>query len=110
MITFDKTEFDLGTLKYGDIGTVVSQVTNSLLVNITLEPANSSCSCTTGSITKIVLPPGETTEFKISLNTIKAGRGSNQTKSIELRYIVTGVKHLEHLVCPVRITVPHLVQ
>jgi hypothetical protein len=86
MISFDKTEFILTPIKYGDIKTITVNVFNNSSETVTLHTANSSCSCTTGSLKDTKLKPNSKTEFKISLSTLKAGKGLNQVKTIQLKY------------------------
>jgi len=86
MISFDQTEFILGAIKYGDIKVVSVNIFNNSGETVALETSNSSCSCTTGSLMATKLAPNAKTQFKISLNTLKAGKGINQVKSISLKY------------------------
>lgn len=93
MITFDKTEFDLGNVKHGEIKTVTSIIKNQTEETITFVPANSSCSCTTGSVVNPSVVPNGTTDFNISFDTKKAGVGMNQVKSIALNYSISRQQH-----------------
>jgi hypothetical protein len=80
MISFDKTEFILTPIKYGDIKTITVNVFNNSSETVTLHTANSS------SLKDTKLKPNSKTEFKISLSTLKAGKGLNQVKTIQLKY------------------------
>lgn len=90
MITFDKTEFDLGNVKYGQTVTVTAIVTNTNSVPVSLSTTNSSCSCTTGQVEYSTLNPNSKSEFKITFNSNKSGRGT-QAKSINLDYTIDRV-------------------
>lgn len=91
MIKFSKTEFDLGNITYGQNKSVTVTVTNTGSDNVTLSVSNSSCSCTTGTIVGPLLKPGGTSQFIIDFNSMKAGVGSNQAKSISLNYTIKNV-------------------
>ena len=88
MIKFDRTEFILDDIKYGESTTVVTNVSNLSSDGVDLDVSNSSCSCTTGAIENRKLPPNGKTKFSITLNTAKAGKGLNQIKSISLKYVI----------------------
>lgn len=90
---FSGTDFNLGTVKYGEFITSIANVSNLYNVPVTLDPANSSCSCTTGIVKNAKLMPNGKTQFTITLSTGKAGKGMNQVKSISLNYSFNGVKH-----------------
>lgn len=90
MIVFDKTEFALGNIKYGDIGKATVNIVNTSNSAVDLAVISSSCSCTTGLIKNPKLAPNSSTQFIISLNTVKAGRGMNHVKSIQLNYTLDG--------------------
>lgn len=90
MIGFDQTDFNLGNIKYGDTKVVTVNITNTSTETVELTPMNSSCSCTTGSLKQSKLAPNERTQFNISLNSTKAGKGTNQVKSIQLNYKIGG--------------------
>ncbi len=93
MIKFSETDINLGILNYGKEGKAVIDVSNLYNQEVKLETANSSCSCTTGSLKDYKLQPNGKTQFTITLNTTKAGKGMNQAKSIQLKYIVNGETH-----------------
>ena len=86
MISFNKTEFTLGNIKYGETGKAYADVFNNSTETVHLTPANSSCSCTSGTVDNAKLPPNGKTRFVISLNTLKSGKGMNQVKAISLTY------------------------
>lgn len=88
MIKFSETDINLGILPYGKDGKATVSVTNTYNQEVKLETYNSSCSCTTGKLTSSKLKPNETTQFIITLNSVKAGRAMNQVKTISLKYIV----------------------
>lgn len=90
-IHFDNTDFQLGNLKYGETKLTIVTVTNTSGQDMVLETANSSCSCTSGSLKQTRLAGAGKTQFVISLNTVKAGKGMNQVKTIQLKYTVGGV-------------------
>ena len=93
MIKFDNTEFLLGNIKYGNTTSVTVNISNISDNDITLEITNSSCSCTTGKIKDSIIKPNGKTQFTISLNTAKAGKGMNQVKSISLKYKLASIQY-----------------
>ncbi len=86
MLIFNETNFNLGNVKYNDIVTRKVSITNNSTENATLTPSFSSCGCTTGAVTKDKLQPLEVGEFIISFSSVKAGIGSNMSKTIALKY------------------------
>ena len=88
MIKFSETEFDLGNVIYGQNKSVTVTITNTGSDVIKLSVANSSCSCTTGTIIGPLLNPGGSSQFVIDFNSIKSGSGQNQAKSISLTYTI----------------------
>lgn len=93
MIKFSETDINLGIINYGKEGRAVVEVSNLYNQEVKLETANSSCSCTTGSLKEYKLQPNQKTQFTIILNSTKAGRAMNQSKTIQLKYIVNGETH-----------------
>lgn len=88
MLHFDNIEFDLGTVQYTQTKLVDVNITNNGPEAVTLQPANASCSCTTGHVEYSTLQPGAKGKFTISFNTNKSGKGANQARSIALNYTI----------------------
>lgn len=88
MLHFDNIEFDLGTVQYTQTKSVDVNITNNGPEAVTLQPANASCSCTTGHVEYSTLQPGAKGKFTISFNTNKSGKGANQARSIALNYTI----------------------
>ena len=88
MLHFSSTEFDLGTVPYGQTSSVDAILTNNGPEPITLQSANASCSCTSGHLEYSTLQPGAKGKYTISFNTVKSGKGANQARSIALNYTI----------------------
>ncbi len=87
MITFDNTEFDLGTINYGETKSVDVNITNSGSTEVTLKTSNASCSCTTGHLEYSTLQPNSKGKFTIIFNSNKSGKGES-ARSINLDYSI----------------------
>jgi hypothetical protein len=81
-ISFDKTEFDFGTVNEGDIVDVEFAITNSGTTDLVITKAQPSCGCTVPSWPKEPIKPGETSKVVAKFNT--AGKPGNQRKAITL--------------------------
>lgn len=82
LVSFDKKEYDFGTVKEGDIVDVTFEVTNIGKVDLVISNARSTCGCTIPVWPKAPIKPGETKEVKAKFNT--AGKPNKQSKSIVL--------------------------
>ncbi|WP_299007333.1 DUF1573 domain-containing protein [uncultured Tenacibaculum sp.] len=81
-ISFDKEEFDFGTVKEGEIVETTFVVTNTGKSDLVITHAQASCGCTVPEWTKAPIAPGETGDIKVSFNT--SGRTNKQSKSVTL--------------------------
>ena len=82
VISFDKEEFDFGTVKEGEVVETTFIVTNTGKSDLIITHAQPSCGCTVPEWTKDPIAPGEAGEIKISFNT--SGRTNKQSKSVTL--------------------------
>ncbi len=81
-ISFDKEEFDFGTVKEGEVVETTFIVTNTGKSDLVITHAQASCGCTVPEWTKDPIAPGETGDIKVSFNT--SGRTNKQSKSVTL--------------------------
>ena len=81
-ISFDKEEFDFGTVKEGEVVETTFVVTNTGKSDLVITHAQASCGCTVPEWTKDPIAPGETGDIKVSFNT--SGRTNKQSKSVTL--------------------------
>lgn len=81
-ISFDKEEFDFGTVKEGEVVETTFVVTNTGKSDLVITHAQASCGCTVPEWTKDPIAPGETGNIKVSFNT--SGRTNKQSKSVTL--------------------------
>ncbi|MDE0536120.1 DUF1573 domain-containing protein [Tenacibaculum sp. L6] len=81
-ISFDKQEFDFGTVKEGEVVETTFVVTNTGKSDLVITHAQASCGCTVPEWTKDPIAPGETGDIKVSFNT--SGRTNKQSKSVTL--------------------------
>ncbi len=81
-ISFDKQEFDFGTVKEGEVVETTFVVTNTGKSDLVITHAQASCGCTVPEWTKDPIAPGETGNIKVSFNT--SGRTNKQSKSVTL--------------------------
>lgn len=82
VISFDKEEYDFGTVKEGEVVETTFIVTNTGKSDLVITNAQASCGCTVPNWTDKPIPPGETGEVKVSFNT--SGKPNKQSKSITL--------------------------
>ncbi|MFK5957744.1 MAG: DUF1573 domain-containing protein [Lutibacter sp.] len=80
---FDKTEFEFGTIKEGEIINGVFKITNVGKADLLIFSARASCGCTVPVWPKEAIKPGETSEVKFTFNS-RGKRGKNN-KSITLK-------------------------
>jgi hypothetical protein len=81
-ISFDKIEFDFGTVNEGDIVSTTYKVTNSGKTDLIITNAEASCGCTVPVWPKEAIKPGETADIAVKFNT--RGKPNRQSKSITL--------------------------
>lgn len=82
VISFDKEEFDFGTVKEGEVVETTFVVTNSGKSDLVITNAQASCGCTVPNWPKEPIAPGKTGKIKVSFNT--SGKPNKQSKSITL--------------------------
>ncbi|MBT8317042.1 MAG: DUF1573 domain-containing protein [Lutibacter sp.] len=80
---FDKTEFEFGTIKEGEVIDGVFSITNVGKVDLLILDAKPSCGCTVPSWPKEPIQPGATAELKFKFNS--RGKVGNNNKSITLK-------------------------
>ncbi|MBT4869051.1 MAG: DUF1573 domain-containing protein, partial [Polaribacter sp.] len=68
-ISFDKKEYDFGTVNEGDIVETSYLVTNSGKTDLVITNAQASCGCTVPVWPKNPIKPGATGEVKVKFNT-----------------------------------------
>lgn len=81
-ITFDKSEYDFGTVNEGDIVETVFKVTNSGKTDLVISNARATCGCTIPVWPKEAIKPGETGEVQVKFNT--NGKPNRQQKTVTL--------------------------
>ena len=81
-ITFDKSEYNFGTVNEGDIVETVFKVTNSGKTDLIITDAKATCGCTVPVWPKTPIKPGETGEIQVKFNT--NGKPNRQSKSVTL--------------------------
>jgi len=81
-ISFDKKEYDFGTVNEGDIVETSYLVTNSGKTDLVITNAQASCGCTVPVWPKNLIKPGATGEVKVKFNT--SGKPNRQQKTITL--------------------------
>lgn len=82
VISFDKEEFDFGTVNEGEVVKTTFLVTNTGKSDLIITNAQASCGCTVPEWPKEAIAPGKTGDIKVSFNT--NGRVNKQSKSITL--------------------------
>ena len=81
-ISFDKKEYNFGTVKEGEIVKTTFMVTNTGKNDLVITNAQASCGCTVPNWPKKPIAPGKTGEIQVSFNT--SGKPNRQSKSITL--------------------------
>ena len=81
-ISFDKKEYDFGTVNEGDIVETSYLVTISGKTDLVITNAQASCGCTVPVWPKNPIKPGATGEVKVKFNT--SGKPNRQQKTITL--------------------------
>ena len=82
VISFDKEDYDFGTVNEGDIVETTFVVTNTGKSDLVITHAQASCGCTVPEWPKEPIAPGKTGEIKVKFNT--NGKPNKQSKSITL--------------------------
>ena len=81
-ISFDKKEFDFGTVNEGEIVETIFKVTNSGATDLVITNATGSCGCTVPVWPKAPIKPGETGDIAVKFNT--SGKPNRQMKTVTL--------------------------
>ena len=81
-ISFDKKEYDFGTVNEGEIVETVFKVTNSGTTDLVITNATGSCGCTVPVWPKAPIKPGETGDIAVKFNT--SGKPNRQIKTVTL--------------------------
>ncbi|MDP5107134.1 MAG: DUF1573 domain-containing protein [Polaribacter sp.] len=81
-ISFDKSEFDFGTVNEGDIVETVFKVTNTGKTDLVITNAQATCGCTIPVWPKAAIKPGETGDVQVKFNT--NGKPNRQQKTVTL--------------------------
>ncbi len=82
LVSFDKSEFDFGTVNEGEIVETTFKVTNSGKIDLVITDAQVTCGCTVPVWPKAPIKPGQTEEIKVKFNT--NGKRNRQQKNITL--------------------------
>jgi hypothetical protein len=89
MLLINVTEYDLGSVKLGNVSERQIPITNPTNNTISLNTIGSSCSCTTGTVEKNPLPPNTATVANILFNSGKVGKGDH-VKSYSISWFAGG--------------------
>ena len=81
-ISFDKIEYDFGTVNEGDVVETVYKVTNSGNTDLIITDAKASCGCTVPVWPRNAIKPGESADIAVKFNT--RGKPNRQSKTITL--------------------------
>ena len=81
-ISFDKTEYDFGTVNEGAIVETSFKVTNSGKTDLVITNAKGSCGCTVPVWPKAPIKPGESADIDVKFNT--SGKPNRQSKTVTL--------------------------
>ncbi|EMR02234.1 DUF1573 domain-containing protein [Cesiribacter andamanensis] len=79
-ITYEKTEYDFGTVKEGTVVEHVYKFKNSGDVPLVIQSAVASCGCTVPDYSKKPIPPGQSGEIKVRFDS--ATRPGIQNKTV----------------------------
>lgn len=81
-VSFDKSEYDFGTVNEGEIVETTFKVTNSGTTDLVIIDARVTCGCTVPVWPKEPIKPGQTEDIKVKFNT--SGKPNRQQKNITL--------------------------
>lgn len=81
-ITFDKTEYDFGTVNEGEVVETTFKVLNSGNTDLVITNAQPSCGCTVPVWPKAPIKPGTSADVLVKFDT--SGKPNRQTKTITL--------------------------
>lgn len=80
--SFEKTEYDFGTVKEGDVVNYTYKFTNTGEAPLIIKNASASCGCTVPEWPKEPIPSGETGEIQVKFDT--KGKPNQQTKTVTI--------------------------
>ncbi|TVZ55456.1 uncharacterized protein DUF1573 [Lutibacter sp. Hel_I_33_5] len=81
-ISFDKSVYDFGTVKEGDIVETAFKVTNTGKTDLVITNAQGSCGCTVPVWPKKPIKPGQSADVQVKFNT--SGKPNKQAKTVTL--------------------------
>jgi hypothetical protein len=81
-ISFDKMEYDFGTVNEGDMVETTFVITNSGKTDLVISNAKPSCGCTVPVWPKEPIKPGASADLLVKFNT--AGKPNRQSKTVTL--------------------------
>lgn len=96
MLIISETEYDLGSVKLGNISERLVSVSNPSNQQVVVNPIGSSCSCTTGTMLVNPIPANSATHAKILFRSSKVGKG-NHVKSYTISWLLNG-KNYSHTI------------
>lgn len=82
IVSFDKSQFDFGTVTEGEVVETTFKVTNSGKTDLIITDAQVTCGCTVPVWPKAPIKPGQTEDIKVKFNT--NGKTNRQSKIITL--------------------------
>jgi len=82
IISFDKKEYDFGTVNEGEIIKTTFKVTNAGKTDLVIVNAQPSCGCTVPTWPKDPIKPGESGDIYVEFNT--TGKPNRQNKTVTL--------------------------
>ena len=82
LISFDKKEYDFGTVNEGDVVKTTFKVTNAGQTDLIIINAQPSCGCTVPTWPRTPIKPGDTADINVKFNT--SGKPNRQSKTITL--------------------------
>jgi hypothetical protein len=80
--SFDKMEYDFGTINEGDVIETTFVLTNTGKTDLVISNAKGSCGCTVPTWTKEPIKPGSSTEIGVKFNS--RNKKNKQTKTVTL--------------------------
>lgn len=91
-ITFDKTEYDFGTVNEGEVVETTFKVINSGKTDLVITNAQPSCGCTVPVWPKEPIKPGESADVLVKFDT--SGKPNRQSKTITLTTNTEAGRHV----------------
>lgn len=88
MLTSNKQLLEFGTIHNGDTVSETLTITNTYNVGVDILSVGAGCGCTTPTVPKGVIPPGESVPMDISFNS--SGKPGMNNKSVWINYKLVG--------------------